>query len=235
LSQLVRYDFYTYYRTITADKTGIYHSTDTETLPSSINKLTQDLSRRALAHQMKVDFSGQYYDNQDNLRQLMLILAISILLLYFILTVEFESFRQPLIVVFTLPLGFTGSFLLLWLAGASLNIMSAIGLVVMLGIIDNESILKIDTMNRLRKHLPLDEAIAKAGEVCFKPVLMTSLTNILALLPFLFDSGIGADLQRPFVLAIIGGLSIGTFTALFFVPLMYRALMPAHEKIKEEA
>ncbi len=104
-----------------------------------------------------------------------------------------------------------------------------------MGIIDNESILKIDTMNRLRKHLPLDEAIAKAGEVCFKPVLMTSLTNILALLPFLFDSGIGADLQRPFVLAIIGGLSIGTFTALFFVPLMYRALMPADEKIKEEA
>ncbi len=235
LSQLVRYDFYTYYRTITADKTGIYHGIDTEKLPSSIGKLTQDLSSRALAHQMKVDFSGQYYDNQENLRQLMLILVISILLLYFILTVEFESFRQPLIVVFTLPLGFTGSFLLLWLAGASLNIMSAIGLVVMLGIIDNESILKIDTMNRLRKHLPLDEAIAKAGEVCFKPVLMTSLTNILALLPFLFDSGIGADLQRPFVLAIIGGLSIGTFTALFFVPLMYRALMPADEKIKEEA
>jgi multidrug efflux pump subunit AcrB len=110
-----------------------------------------------------------------------------------------------------------------WLGGASLNVMSVIGLVVMLGIIDNEAILKIDTINRLRKEgLDINEAVSKAGEICFKPVLMTSLTNILAMIPFLFDTGIGGDLQRPFVLALIGGLSFGTFTALFFVSLAYK-------------
>jgi multidrug efflux pump subunit AcrB len=126
-------------------------------------------------------------------------------------------------VLCTLPLGFTGSLLGLWLGGASLKVMSLIGLVVMLGIIDNEAILKIDTINRLRKEgLDINEAVSKAGEICFKPVLMTSLTNILAMIPFLFDTGIGGDLQRPFVLALIGGLSFGTFTALFFVSLAYK-------------
>jgi multidrug efflux pump subunit AcrB len=105
----------------------------------------------------------------------------------------------------------------------------------MLGIIDNESILKIDAINRLRRSMPLDEAIAKASEITFKPIFMTSLTNILALTPFLFDSSMAGDLQRPFVLAIIGGLSIGSFTSLFFVPLMYRALTANKSKAKQKS
>ena len=226
LAELIKYEFFTDYRSLTADKTGIFHSVslDKNTDSDLIEAFSDKCKEIALKNKWKVDFSGQYFENIKNIQQLLLILAVSVALLYFILAIEFESFKMPLIVVFTLPLGFMGSFLLLWLCGESLNIMSAMGLTVMLGIIDNESILKIDTINRLRKEMPLDEAITKAGEVTFKPVLMTSLTNILALLPFLFDTGLGADLQKPFVIAIIGGLSIGTFTALFFVPMMYKFL-----------
>ncbi|WP_038032779.1 efflux RND transporter permease subunit [Thermonema rossianum] len=218
------------HRSLTADRAGIYHALHATNAALPIDAAEALSSRLAQAYRLRVDFSGQHYDNRQNIGRMLFILALSVLLLYFILSIEFESLRQPLIVIFTLPLGFTGSFLLLWLAGESLNIMAAIGLVVMLGIIDNESILKIDAINRLRQSMPLDEAIAKAGEITFKPIFMTSLTNILALTPFLFDSSMAGDLQRPFVLAIIGGLSIGSFISLFFVPLMYRALTARKSK-----
>ena len=159
------------------------------------------------------------------------ILLVSVLLLYFILAAQFESFVQPLIVVFTLPLGIGGAFLILLITGSSLNVMSAIGLVVMLGIMVNDASLKIDTINRLKVEFAKDsslsekevrnKAIHAGGKIRLKPILMTSITTILALIPIIFSSGLGADLQRPLVYSVIGGLTIGTATALYFVPLMY--------------
>jgi multidrug efflux pump subunit AcrB len=112
-----------------------------------------------------------------------------------------------------------------------MNVMSAIGLVVMLGIMVNDAILKIDTINILKHEFAVnhqlrgkelrDAAIHEAGKIRLKPILMTSITTILALIPIIFSSGLGADLQRPLVYAVIGGLTVGTGTALFFVPLMY--------------
>jgi multidrug efflux pump subunit AcrB len=109
--------------------------------------------------------------------------------------------------------------------------MSAIGIVVMLGIMVNDAILKIDTINRLREKYAdlelvsfsegMEKALHEAGQIRLKPILMTSVTTILALIPTIFSSGLGADLQRPLVLAVIGGLTIGTLTALYFVPLAY--------------
>jgi len=177
-----------------------------------------------------VEFSGQYFSDRDTISQLAGILLISVLLLYFIMAAQFESLVQSLIVVLTLPLGVGAGFLMLLLTGSSLNVMSAIGLVVMLGIMVNDAILKIDTANRLRAQYQgegmdpraaLERALFESGEIRLKPILMTSATTILALLPVIFSSGIGADLQRPLVYSVIGGLTIGTFTALFFVPLAY--------------
>jgi multidrug efflux pump subunit AcrB len=136
-----------------------------------------------------------------------------------------------MIVVLTLPLGIAGAFLVLLLTGSSLNVMSAIGLVVMLGIMVNDAILKIDTINRLKHEIGensefsrsqiLNQALHQAGKIRLKPILMTSITTILALIPIIFSAGLGADLQRPLVYAVIGGLTVGTGTALYFVPLMY--------------
>jgi multidrug efflux pump subunit AcrB len=185
---------------------------------------------------------GQYFKDKENIQQLIGILLISVLLLYFILAAQFESFIQPLIVVLTLPLGIAGAFLVLLLAGASLNVMSAIGLVVMLGIMVNDAILKIDTINRLRKEYvespeidpkeALEMALHRAGQIRLKPILMTSITTILALIPIIFSSGLGADLQRPLVFSVIGGLTIGTLTALYFVPLAYWFFV-SKKKLKE--
>jgi multidrug efflux pump subunit AcrB len=182
----------------------------------------------AAERNLGVSFFGQYFKDQERIKELVSILLISVLLLYFILAAQFESFVQPLIVIFTLPLGISGAIIVLLLTGTSLNVMSAIGLVVMLGIMVNDAILKIDTINRLKfkyTHLSekgaLDRALYEAGQIRLKPILMTSITTILALLPVVFSSGLGADLQRPLVFSVIGGLTIGTFTALYFVPLAY--------------
>ena len=112
--------------------------------------------------------------------------------------------------------------LVLWLAGGSINLMSMIGIIVMTGIIINDSILKIDTINKLRlEGVSLLRAIATAGQRRLKPILMTSLTTIFALLPFLFAHGLGSDLQKPLAYTVIGGMSIGTIVSLYFVPLCY--------------
>ncbi|WP_057938250.1 efflux RND transporter permease subunit [Algoriphagus resistens] len=229
LGEFVEYGYEDHYKYVTADKGGIYQSLnvtkdDPDENSASYFRWGQDKN-------LGVTLVGQYFKDKENIRQLIVILMISVLLLYFILAAQFESFIQPLIVVFTLPLGVGGAFLVLWICGASLNVMSAIGLVVMLGIMVNDAILKIDTINRLRSTYvesdtisaaeALEMALHKAGQIRLKPILMTSITTILALIPIVFSSGLGADLQRPLVFAVIGGLTIGTLTALYFVPLAY--------------
>ncbi|GAB3651993.1 efflux RND transporter permease subunit [Echinicola sediminis] len=232
LANFIRTSYENHYKYVTADKTGIYQSVEIAAPdPMSNDRKLKDWGRE---RNLSVSFTGQYFRDQENLRQLLGILGVSVLLLYFILAAQFESFVQPLIVIFTLPLGIGGSLLVLWLTGTSLNVMSAIGLVVMLGIMVNDAILKIDTINRLRikyrvamaekgASAILERALFEAGEIRLKPILMTSITTILALLPVVFSSGLGADLQRPLVFSVIGGLTIGTLTALYFVPLCYWA------------
>lgn len=239
LSNFVRAAYDSHYKFVTADRNGIYQSV----LLSGENPSKHEPALRAWGgdRNLAVEFVGQYFQDRETLSQLIGILLISVLLLYFILAAQFESFLQPLIVILTLPLGVGGAFFVLWITGTSLNVMSAIGLVVMLGIMVNDAILKIDTINRLRAQfvaLPefnakesLEKALYQAGEIRLKPILMTSITTILALIPVVFSSGLGADLQRPLVFSVIGGLTIGTFTALYFVPLMYWFLVGSRQRV----
>ncbi|MDP3471800.1 MAG: efflux RND transporter permease subunit, partial [Algoriphagus sp.] len=229
LREFVDYRYADQYKYVTADRGGIYQSVAVTS--ENPNAQLKDYIKWGVDKNLAVETKGQYFRDRENITQLIGILAISVLLLYFILAAQFESFVQPLIVVFTLPLGIAGAFLVLLVCGATLNVMSAIGLVVMLGIMVNDAILKIDTINRLKVEFAakyglsekalLDKALHEAGKIRLKPILMTSITTILALIPIIFSSGLGADLQRPLVFAVIGGLTIGTATALYFVPLMY--------------
>lgn len=227
LSNFISFDYENHYKFVTADKGGLFQSVILDSKnPTAYNA---EIINWAADKNLGVSFFGQYFKDQERIKELVGILLISVLLLYFILAAQFESFIQPLIIIATLPLGVGGAFIILFLTGTSLNVMSAIGLVVMLGIMVNDAILKIDTINRLKERystqLPsveaLEKAIYEAGQTRLKPILMTSITTILALLPVVFSSGLGSDLQRPLVYSVIGGLTIGTFTALYFVPLAY--------------
>ncbi len=169
-----------------------------------------------------VRFSGSYFSNREMIVELMIIFLVSVLLLYFILASQFESLIQPMVILSEIAVDLFGALILLWLCGSSLNIMSLIGIVVMCGIVINDSILKIDTINRLRRSgYELKRAIMMAGNRRLKPIIMTSLTTILAIAPFLVTGSMGADLQFPLSLAIIGGMTVGTIVSVFFIPLIY--------------
>lgn len=167
-------------------------------------------------------FSGSFFSNKKMLDELVVILFVSILLMYFILAAQFESFVQPLIVLLEIPVDVAFALLLLWVCGHTLNLMSAIGLIVTCGIIINDSILKLDAINELRKEgMPLMEAIHEAGRRRLRPIVMTSLTTIFAMVPLLFSFDMGSELQKPLSIAMIGAMLIGTLVSLFVIPLVY--------------
>jgi multidrug efflux pump subunit AcrB len=165
------------------------------------------------------------------IKELLIVLIVAISLLYFILAAQFESLLQPAIILTEIVLDVCIVMLVLWLLGESLNIMSMIGLVVMSGIIINDSILKVDTINRLyRSGMPLLKAILTAGHRRLKPIVMTSLTTILALMPFLHHGDMGSALQFPLSLTLIAGMLVGTLVSLFFVPLVYYVIYKPRQK-----
>jgi multidrug efflux pump subunit AcrB len=169
-----------------------------------------------------VKFSGSLITGQQLFRELAIILVVALLLLYFILAAQFESLTQPIIVLLEIPIDIAGALLLVKLWGGTINLMTMIGLIVMSGVIINDSILKVDTINNLRREgLALKEAIYTAGSRRLKPILMVAMASLVSTIPMLFSSGIGSELQRPMALALIGGMSVGTVVSLFFIPLAY--------------
>lgn len=170
----------------------------------------------------ETDFSGSFFSNEQMMQEMVIILCVSILLMYFILAAQFESFLQPLIVLTEIPIDVAFALLVLWLCGYTLNLMSAIGIIVTCGIIINDSILKLDTINKLRASgVALEEAIHEAGRRRLRAIVMTSLTTILAMVPLLFSFDMGSELQKPLSVAMIGAMVIGTLVSLFIVPLFY--------------
>lgn len=213
-----------------------------EYVPLSMNlqtrspgKLTSDI-RAAVSHEedIAVRFSGSLISGQQVFGEMTLVILISVLLLFFILASQFESLRLPLVVLLELPIDIAGALLLLHIFGGTINLMSMIGIVVMSGIIINDSILKVDTITQLRRSgMELRAAIYEGGARRLKPIIMTSLTTILAMVPFLFGTDIGSELQKPLALAVIGGMSLGTVVSLYFIPLAYWYLY-RHEEVKDE-
>jgi multidrug efflux pump subunit AcrB len=230
LSGLVTVSHATDLKTITADRDNEYFGVDLE-LPArqvagAMSKIRQLPMVNERSEGLTLSFGGSAIASQKLLREMLIIIAISLLLLYFILAAQFESFLLPLIVLIEVPLDLFGVLLLLKLFGAGINLMSAIGIIVMTGIVINDSILKIDTVNRMvLSGTPVLRAIVVAGRRRLKPILMTSITTMLAISPFLFQGGMGAELQKPLSLAIIGGIGFGTLVSLYFIPLMYYALV----------
>jgi multidrug efflux pump subunit AcrB len=169
-----------------------------------------------------VSFSGSYFSDRKMINELIVILLISILLMYFILAAQFESFLQPLIVLIEIPIDVSVALVTLWFFGHTLNLMSAIGIVVTCGIIINDSILKIDMINELRKTgVPLMEAIHTAGHRRLRAIIMTSLTTIIAMVPMMFAKDLGSEIQKPLALAMISSMLVGTLVSLYIIPLVY--------------
>ena len=218
-------------KSITAGKNGEYIPVsffNVEDAPQLMEDVKQTIREK---DGWEVDFSGSFFSNEKMIGELTVILFVSILLMYFILCSQFESFLQPLIVLVEIPIDIAFALTSLWLFGHTLNLMSAIGIIVTCGIVVNDSILKIDSINELRKKgTPLFEAIHTAGIRRLRPIIMTSLTTIMAMVPLLFSSDMGSELQKPLAIAMVGSMLLGTLVSLFIIPLIYWFIYRKHEK-----
>lgn len=220
-------------KSVTAGRDGeyvpykFYGVEDAEKLVSQVKEVVGD--------KWETSFSGSFFSNREMLDELVVILFISLLLMYFILASQFESFVQPLLVLAEIPVDVAFALVLLWACGHTLNLMSAIGLIVTCGIVVNDSILKLDAINELRKSgVPLLEAIHEAGRRRLRPIIMTSLTTILAMVPLLFSFDMGSELQKPLSIAMIGTMLVGTMVSLFIIPLFYWFIYRGKSLKKEE-
>ncbi|MFZ4523806.1 MAG: efflux RND transporter permease subunit [Bacteroidales bacterium] len=208
---------------IVAGKEGEYFPVNFDIAPEKADEITEKVASVVRQDRLfEAGFSGNIFSNKALIKELTIILLIGFALLYFILTSQFESLTLPLLVLLEVPIDIFGAFIALKLGGAGINLMSLIGIVVMSGIVINDSILKVDTMNKLyNQGMPLMRAIVESGHRRLLSIIMTSLTAILALLPILFTPGLGADLQKPLALAVIGSMILGTLVSLYFVPLCF--------------
>jgi hydrophobic/amphiphilic exporter-1 (mainly G- bacteria), HAE1 family len=166
--------------------------------------------------------AGNYEEQEKAFRELVLSLVLALLLVYMVLASQYESLRDPLVVMLSVPVAAVGVILTLFLTGTTLNLQSAIGCILLGGIAVNNAILLVDQSGRLRREgMATVEAVSEAGRRRLRPILMTTLTTILALLPLAFGIGEGADAQAPLARAVLGGLTASTVITLFLVPVVY--------------
>ena len=208
-------------KTITAGKNGAF--VPVSFYGGDVENICQKIRQNFAAETDKdIEFSGAFFSNKQLMKELTMVLIISVWLMYFIMCAQFESFLQPLIVLLEIPIDTSFALLILWLSGQTLNLLSGIGIVVAAGIIVNDSILKLDTINTLRKQgYVLETAVHLAGKRRLRDIVMTSLTTIGAMLPVLFTGDLGSQIQKPLAIAMIAAMSIGTVVSLFVVPLVY--------------
>lgn len=212
-------DFHTIYAGKEGESARFGLLADSKSLAKSTHKIREMCSKAGFSN---IRFGGSLISGNAIFRELAFVLIISLLLLYFILAAQFGSLSQPLLVLLELPVDIAGALLVLWITGHSLNLMSAIGIVVMCGVIINDSILKIDIINQLRHEgYSLMDAIVEGGHRRLRAILMTGLTSILAMVPLFFTDDLGSELQKPFALALIAGMVVGTLVSLYVVPLVY--------------
>ena len=179
-------------------------------------------------------FSGENEMIMDAMEQMMLMLLLAIAFMYLIMVAQFQSLLSPFIIMFTLPLAFTGGFLALFLTNSEVSVIAAIGFVMLAGIIVNNGIVLVDYINQLRERgMAKRDAILEAGRTRLRPVLMTALTTIFGLLAMAFSTGMGADLSRPMALVTIGGLTYGTVLTLVVIPCIYDIFHPEKKKRKK--
>lgn len=167
-------------------------------------------------------FSGENEMIVDAMEQILLMLVLALVFMYLIMVAQFQSLLSPFIIMFTIPLAFTGGFMGLFISGSEVSVIALIGFVMLSGIIVNNGIVLIDYMNQLRENgMEKKEAILNAGRTRLRPVLMTALTTILGLCTMVFSNDMGSEMARPMAVVTIGGLLYGTLLTLIVIPCVY--------------
>lgn len=169
-----------------------------------------------------IQFSGTYEDQQDSFRDLATLGVMIILLVFIVMAAQFESLTYPFIIMFSLPFSFSGVWLILWMTGNTINMMSGIGMIMLIGIVVKNGIVLVDFINLCRERgQGIIQAVVTAAKSRLRPVVMTTLTTILGMLPLAVAGGQGSEIWKPMGLAVIGGLSVSTVLTLLLIPVLY--------------
>lgn len=180
-----------------------------------------------------IEMTGENETITDAMQQLYLMLILALIFMYLIMVAQFQSLLSPFIIMFTIPLAFTGGFLGLLISGSEVSVIALIGFVMLSGIIVNNGIVLVDYINQLRAQgMEKKEAIMTAGRTRMRPVLMTAMTTILALSTMVFSHDMGADMSRPMSVVTIGGLTYGTLLTLIVIPCIYDVFSRGKERGK---
>lgn len=194
----------------------------------SLDKVAEEIRRTVKGIELPPNYSitvtGEEEKRQESMNSLLFALALSVILVYMVLASQFESLLHPFTILLTIPLAVVGAILLFFITGTTINMMGVIGIVMLVGIAVNNSIILVDRINQLKTDRPLTDAIVQAGQQRIRPIIMTTLTTILALLPMTFSFGEGASLRSPMAIAVIGGLITSTLMSLMVIPCVYYVL-----------
>jgi multidrug efflux pump len=183
------------------------------------------VAEETLGPEFSTTLTGQSRDFQETSNQLLYVFGLALVLIYLVLAAQFESFRDPLIILFTVPLALAGAMLFLWYFNQTLNIFSQIGMIMLIGLVAKNGILIVEFANqRKAAGRSIREAIEEAAAARFRPILMTALSTILGVLPIALALGAGAESRIPMGVAVIGGLLVGTVLALYVIPATYTFL-----------
>ncbi len=210
---------------------------ESENVTLVTSKVQETLADYEAPEGVTFEFTGENETIMEAIWELVKMLGIGIILVYLIMVAQFQSLRSPFIVMFTIPLAFTGAFLALMIWGFEISVVAMIGLVMLVGIIVNNGIVLVDCINQLREEgMERREAIIAASKTRVRPIFMTALTTILALVPIALGIGFGSSLIQPVAICCIGGLAYATVMTLVVIPVMYELLSRKKMRIisKEE-
>jgi len=192
-------------------------------LGSAIAEVRQSLKSVPVPRDFTIGFTGDYEEQQKAFRELLISILLAIFLVYMVMAMQYESLRDPLIVMFSVPLAVIGVVFILLLTGTTFNVETYIGCIMLAGIVVNNAILLVDYTNLLRRRdkMEMREAIEEAGRRRLRPILMTALTTIIAMIPLALGLQEGSEVQSPLARAVIGGLTSSTLITLILVPVVY--------------
>ena len=199
-------------------------STFVQDVPMSeiVDKSMAKINEMEIPQGVNIELAGSYEDQQESFRDLLTLAVLIVVLVYIVMAAQFESYTYPGIIMTSLLFAFSGVFIILWLTGHTLNVMSMIGAIMLIGIVVKNGIVLIDyiSLNRERG-MSIRRAVIDGGESRLRPVVMTTLTTILGMVPMAIGTGQGAEMWRPMGTAVIGGLTFSTVLTLLFVPVLY--------------
>jgi HAE1 family hydrophobic/amphiphilic exporter-1 len=214
----------------------VFANTSGRDLGSVAREIKEELRKINIPRNFSINIGGDYEEQQKTFKELILSIVLALVLIYMVMASLYESLLDPFIVMFSIPFAAIGVILMLFLTHTTLNIQSGIGILMLGGIVVNNAILLVDhtKLLRTRDKMPLREAIEEAGRRRLRPILMTALTTIFALIPLALGFGEGGQAQAPLARAVVGGLVSSTPVTLVLIPTLYYVFEKGREKEKLE-